>query len=459
MSNSDVVSKPRPHPGPSREYRFPEFETTSLSNGVRLVVAPVHKLPLVTVLALVDAGAGCDALGEEGLSQLVARALAEGSRRSDTTQLAERFERLGGALESGIDWDGAEASVTVTSDRVAAAVELLGEVLMEPALPGREIERLKAERLAELLQQQTEPRGLADDMFARFVYSSTSRFALPEGGTRDSVRSISRSRVADFHARAFSPRSLVLVFVGDIVTARAAEIAQTVFGTWQRAEDAPAGRTNAPRSSGGSISIVAKNDAPQSELRIGHVGLPRKHPDYFAVTVMNAVLGGLFSSRINLNLREVHAYTYGAFSAFDWRRDAGPFCVSTAVRSDVTNAATREVLSEIARMRGEPITDDELSLATSYLDGVFPIRYETTAAIAGALRNLVVFGHPADYFDRYRERIRAVTIQDVQRAAEAHLHPNAMQIVVVGDPALVRAPLEELNVGPVSVFDAEGSPL
>jgi zinc protease len=171
---------------------------------------------------------------------------------------------------------------------------------------------------------------------------------------------------------------------------------------------------------------------------------------------MNAILGGLFSSRINLNLREVHAYTYGAFSSFDWRRGAGPFTVGTAVRSDVTDAAVKEILLEIDRMRSSEVTDAELSLATSYLDGVFPIRFESTTAIASALASLVSYGLPEDYFDRYRGNIRSVTAAQVLNAARVHLHEDRLQIVTVADPTVVRAPLEALDVGPVRMYDAEG---
>jgi len=177
------------------------------------------------------------------------------------------------------------------------------------------------------------------------------------------------------------------------------------------------------------------------------------------VLVMNAVLGGLFSSRINLNLREVHGYTYGAFSLFDWRRQAGPFYVSTAVKSEVTGDAVREILLEIDRMRSQGIGSDELSLATSYLDGVFPIKYETTAAIAQALSALVVYGLADDYFDTYRMSVRSVTIADVLIAAERHLHPELLQLLVVGDPAAVREPVEQLGFGAVGVYDSEGAAL
>ncbi|NUQ21129.1 MAG: insulinase family protein, partial [Gemmatimonadaceae bacterium] len=205
--------------------------------------------------------------------------------------------------------------------------------------------------------------------------------------------------------------------------------------------------------------VVSKPDAPQSEIRGAHVGIPRVHPDYFRVVVINAVLGGLFSSRINLNLRERNAYTYGARSEFDWRRAAGPFVVSTAVASDVTAAATREILGEIDRMRSEPIAEDELTLATSFLSGVFPIRYETTAAVATALANLVVYGLDDSYFDTYRANIQSVTTTDVLEAAQRHLRPERLRVVVVGDPAQVAQPLGALDVGEVSIYDPEGSPL
>jgi zinc protease len=207
-----------------------------------------------------------------------------------------------------------------------------------------------------------------------------------------------------------------------------------------------------------ALHLVERPDAPQSELRVGHVGLPRSHPDYFPVLLMNAILGGLFSSRINLNLRERHAYTYGAHSAFEWRRGAGPFEVSTAVQSDVTAAAAREILHEIDTIRSTPVGADELELATSYLAGVFPIKYETTEAVARALAAMVVFSLPANYFDRYRDQVRAVTAADVRAAAEQHLRPDALQLVVVGDAAAVRGPLDALAFGPVIEYGRDGAP-
>jgi zinc protease len=232
-------------------------------------------------------------------------------------------------------------------------------------------------------------------------------------------------------------------------------LAERALGAWRG--EAPARVTVDDRQAREErrVLVVAKADAPQSELRVGHVGLPRLHPDFFAATVMNAILGGLFSSRINLNLREAHAWTYGAHSGFEWRLQAGPWVADSAVKSEVTADAVREILNEIDRIRTDAVAPEELSLATSYLDGVFPIRYESTGAIAAALANLVLYGLPDDYFDRYRERVRAVTTADVLEAARRHLHPERLHVVAVGDPAAIVAPLEALGVGPVEVVQAE----
>lgn len=452
MTNVVTVEE-RPAPGAPRAYRFPAFERRALSNGMRLIVSPVHKLPVATMLLVIDGGGVSEPTGTEGVANLTARALLEGTARRSGIELAEQFELLGATVESGADWDSTTFAMNVLSSRLPRAFELFAEVLREPAFPEREIGRLRAERLAEILQLRTEPRGLADEMFNAFVYEEGSRYALPEHGSEQSVSGLDVEQVRAFHAARYQPGAMTLIVAGDVAVDEATALAERSLGDW------PPGRPSRPmaadRPSGArrEVHIIAKSDAPQSELRIGHVGLPRSHPDYFPALVMNSVLGGLFSSRINLNLREAHAYTYGAFSGFDWRRGAGPFVVSTAVQSDVTVPATREVLAEIERMRESEITPDELSLATSYLDGVFPIRYETTSAIARALGGLVVYDLPPSYFDTYRENIRAVTLADVHRVAREHLAPERAQIVVVGDPRVVRQPLVESALGSVTVHE------
>ncbi len=418
---------------------------------------PVQKLPIVTVSLVADAGAVAEPSGQDGVARLTARALLEGTRSRTGDVLTESLERLGASVDADAEWDSSALTMTVLTSRLSEAMALVAEVILEPAFPERELERLKAERLTEILQRRAEPRGLADEMFSRFLYASDSRYALPDGGSAASVSAIDRNAVAGFHAARYRPGSTTAIIVGDIEVDDALRVIRSRLDAWpaQRApvidaDDHPAQRTRA-------VHLVEKADAPQTELRIGHVGIPRVHPDYFAALVMNMLLGGLFSSRINLNLREAHGYTYGASSFFDWRRQAGPFVVATAVRSDVTAAAAREVLTEIDRMRAEKVTSEELSLATSYLEGVFPIRYESTAAIARALSAMVIYGLPADYFDTYRDRVRSVSAPDVLRAAREFLRPEELQLVAVGDPAAVREPLDAMDLGPLQSYDTAGA--
>jgi zinc protease len=459
VTASTPIKAPRPTAGPPREYHFPRFERRRLANGVEIVVAPVAKLPLVTVAILSDAGSVCDPAGQEGMAQLVASLMTEGgTERSDGTELTERFERLGASVDSQADWDAAALTMTVLSENLSAAFSLIGEVIRTPAFRLREVERLKAERLAELLQLKAEPRGLADELFSRFVYNPSSRYARPDDGDEQSVSAINREHLLAFYQSRFLPGSTTVIVAGDVSADQVEALVSETFGTWTGgkagrivADDLPVRRERA-------VHIIAKSDAPQSELRIGHVGIPRNHPDFFQVNVMNAILGGLFNSRINLNLREAHGYTYGAFSGFQWRRQAGPFVVSTAVKSDVTDAAAREILSEINRIRSEPVAPEELSLATSYLDGVFPIRFETTSAIAAALAVLIVHGLPEDYYDQYRGRVRSMTIERILEAAQRHLRPESLQMVVVGDPGVVRAPLDQLGFGAINLYDTSGNP-
>jgi zinc protease len=449
-----MVTSLRPKPGPTRSYHFPDFHDQILASGIRLVTAPVAKLPVVTVLVIVDAGSTNDPAGKEGVAALTASTLLEGSERFDGAELAEKFEQLGTSVESGADWDSAFIKITVLSDQLEEATKLLGEAISSPVFPKREVERAKAERLAEILQLETEPRGLADEKFSEFLYTQESRYSKPDEGNTESVSALSRKDILEFYKSRYRAGSTTVIIAGDVSTDEARALITRALERWALGNAPNRPLITAARTTRKSIHIVDKPEASQSELRAGHVGLPRKHPDFFPTLVMNAVLGGLFGSRINLNLREAHGYTYGASSFYDWRRGPGPFVVSTAVQSEVTAPALREILLEIDRIRGERISEEELSLARDYLDGVFPIRYETTAAIASALATLVIYDLPADYYEAYRRNVRSVSADAVLQAARSHLHPDELQTVVVGDARVIRASVSNLSVGDLHVHSS-----
>lgn len=448
--DTDSARPPRPGAAAPRPYAFPGVERGSLSNGIPIVVSPVRKLPLVTVYLLVDAGAVSEPTGLDGVAQLTARLLLEDGEAGDAS-IAEQFEALGASVDAHADWDAAVVSVTVLREHLREALRLFRHVVRSPAFPAREVERLKAERLADLLQMQADPRSLADEGFARAVYHESSRFARLDGGTRQSVSALDDAEVRSFYDARYQPGAMTVIVTGDVDAADARSMLDETLGDWRGDSPPRSAAIDLPATTHRAVHVVHKPDAAQTELRIGHVGIPRAHPDYFAVMVMNAVLGGLFSSRINLNLREAHGYTYGAFSGFEWRRQSGPFVVSTAVKSEVTHLAAREILQEIDRIRSQEIARDELSLATSYLDGVFPIRFETTDAIAGALASQALYELPPDYFDTYRERVLAVTPQEILQAAQRYLHPEMLQIVAAGDAGTILEPLTELGAGEVSL--------
>jgi zinc protease len=448
----------RPVPGASRPYHFPSFERTRLPNGLELVVATVRRLPLASIRIVLDLGARNETREEAGIAALTAAALAEGTTRLDAAALAEEFERLGGSLATYATWDATQARTTVMSDRLQPALALLAEVIRLPAFATREVERLRDERLAELLEQRSEPRGLADERFSSWLYKSASRLSIQDGGSERTVARLAADSCRQWHAGRFGPTLSSVVIAGDVDLKDAEAMVQEVLGDWTARPVRKAEVDDSQRILEPTVRLLHRAGAPQTELRLGHVGPRRATPDYFDVVVMNAILGGVFNSRINMNLRERNAFTYGAFSAFDWRRDAGPFVVSTAVATGVTGAAVREIVYELERMRAAPPTEDELSLATSYLDGVFPIRFETTDAIAGAIASLRTLRLPDTFYDTYRDRIRDVTLESVAQAAQNHIHLDRLQVLAVGDRDHVAAALDLPGFGPLGdvIEDGDG---
>lgn len=448
----------RPAPGAARPYEFPAVHRSRLESGLQLLVAPMPRLPIVTVLALVDAGALDDPAGMEGAAVLTTRTLLEGAGGLDGVALTERLEGLGTTLLGATEWDSASLRFTATNSRLDAVFALFADVLRTPTFPVADVARRRDERLAAIAQELSEPRGLADLRFSGFLYERGARFARAAEGTAASVARLDAEAVRRFHGAQFAPARTTLIFVGDVTPARAAALATRAFGDWRVATPTARAARENPVNVARRTVVVDKPGAVQTELRVGHLGVPRRHPDHLAIVVMNAILGGLFSSRINLNLRERHAFTYGASSVFEWRRDAGPFVVSTAVKSEMTDRAVEEILREIDAMREAPPTMPEVELAAEYLAGVFPIRYETTAAVAGALAAATLHALPDDWFSTYRARIRAITPDQVHAAARAHLDPSRILALAVGDAQVIAAPLERLGVGAMETCTSDRDP-
>ena len=455
----DVVISERPPAGTPRPYEFPAITTTRLDNGLTVKVADLPGRPLITATIVLPTGAVDEESAAAGSAVLAARALTEGTERYDAIALTEAGERLGASLHAEAGWDATSIGVDVPATRLASALELLAEVLLHPTFPAGEIERLRDERLNDLLQAQADPRRRADETFIGTIYAPVSPYHRPAAGTRESVPGLDRDVVRAAYDRALAPDQATLVVAGDLGGQDVVALVSGLLGAWTGSTARASARAidDTATATGRLVRVVHRPGSVQTEIRIGHAGLPRRIPDFHAVSVMSAILGGLFNSRLNMQLREARGYTYGAGAGFDLRRGAGPFSARAAVNTDVTVPAVIDTIAELERMRSEPVLASELAAARDFLVGVFPLRFETPGAVVGALSGLAVHGLPIEEIVEYRKRIEAVDIDAVAKAARDHLHVDRAAIVLVGDIDAFGPALEAAGLGTIVIDRDETS--
>jgi len=444
-----AVVAQRPAPGTPRPYEFPSVAREGLDNGLTVLVVDMPGRPLVSATIVVPVGAADESADEAGAAVLAARALTEGTERYDAIGLTEVAERLGASLHAEAGWDATSVGIDVPATRLAPALELLAEVLLRPTFPASEVERLRDERLNDLLQAQADPRRRADETFIGTIYAPASPYHRPSAGTRETVERLDDVVARRAYERILDPRRATLVVGGDLGGQDVIRIAGELFGAWSRhgAAAGPAPVVDRGAGSGRLVRVVHRAGSVQTEIRIGHPGLPRRVPDFHAVSVMSTILGGLFNSRLNMQQREAKGYTYGAGAGFDMRRGAGPFTARAAVNTEVTVPAVIDTLAELERMRDGPVEAHELAAARDFLVGVFPLRFETPGAVVGALAGLCIHDLPLDELTDYRSRIEAVDIDAVEAAARTHLLVDRAAIVLVGDVDAFGADLEAAGLG------------
>jgi zinc protease len=441
-------------PGPAdlRPFRFPSFERFRLPNGLTVVHAELRSFPVLAVAAVIRAGASRDGVGRAGLAALTTALLDSGAGGRSGPEISDSLERLGLQLHVGTSWDHSQVDISGLSARARDAADLLALLVRSPDFPEQEVERLRTEHLAAVLQRRADPRALANEVIARSIYSERSPFSSPSTGSRTSLSALSRDDIVDHHRDWFHPDRGAIIVAGS-VPRDDVEALLGAFTAWNgRSPDAAAANAE-PRFTARTVIIVDRPGSVQSEIRVGHVGAPRSTPDYFPIIVLNTVLGGAFTSRLNLNLRERHGFTYGASSVFSMRKEPGPFLTSTAVQTDVTAAAVREIFHEIQTIREQPVTQGELQDARNYLAGVFPLTLQTASGVASRLGEIVLHELPDDYYDHYPRNILAVTREDAHRVAREYLRPDRAVVVIVGDAAAIREDIEALDLGDVQVLD------
>jgi zinc protease len=447
-----------PELGPPPMLSLAPVEARELANGLRLLIVEHHELPLADFILLVRSGGETDLKGKPGVASLAATMLDEGTTSRSALEIAGQSASLGAHLATSSDWDASTVSLHTPTAQLDSALALFADVVLHPAFRAADFERVREERLTELIQMQDHPPVIADRAYASIVYGTEHPYGRPLTGTQAAVQRITREDLRRFYRTYFRPNNAALIVVGDVTADDIERRAARLFGAWERALVPPAEFRDPPPAGPTAIYLIDKPGAPQSSVRIGAVGVPRSTEDFFAIQVMNTLLGGSFTSRLNQNLREAKGYTYGAFSQFDMRRAPGPFTAQAEVVAEKTDSALVEFLKELRAIR-DTVPMAELSKAKRYLQLGLPAELETTDDIARRLVPIVLYDLPLEYYNTYVQAIERVSQADAKRAAERYIDPDRLAVVIVGDRSTIEASLRALEIGATSIRDFSGQPV
>ncbi len=405
-----------------------------MPNGLTVLVVEQHALPIIQLQTLVKAGSAQDPPNKAGLANLVASLLDEGTTTRTSKKLAEQIEFVGGSLAAKAEEDFTSATARVLKKDADLGFELLADILQHPAFPERELERVRNQLLGEIVAEKDDPGQVAAKAFNQLVFDRHP-YSWPANGTEETLPRISRSDVRGFYAREYLPNQTILSIVGDLTAEEARALVTRHFGGWRKGPT-PARTAATPKVIEKPIERRIEKDLTQTTIMLGHLGISRTNPDFYAVTVMNYILGaGGFSSRLMDSIRDNQGLAYGVGSHFDANVMPGAFAVSLQTRNESAHQAISGVLAELKGMRDAPVTDQELAEAKAYLIGSFPLRLDTTAKLAGVLCLVELYGLGLDYFTQYLRLIQQVSKEDVLRVAQQYLHPDRYALVLVGNLA------------------------
>lgn len=456
-SAAPIAQKPDrsapPRLGPAPQVNLPQIQKRMLGNGLPVWIIEAHAVPLVQVNLLIKAGAGDDPAGKFGIASLTAAMLDEGAGSRTALQISDEVEFLGANLTTSSSYDASAVRLNVPVSRLKSALSLMADVSLRPTFPNEELNRVRQERLTSLLQAKDDPASVAPLAFARTVFGPSHRFGTAAMGTESTIKAFTVADLKAFHGSMYQPTNAQLIVVGDVKAADMVAQLEAQFGQWRRATTATPRRPvpEATQLTAGQITIVDIPGAAQSQIRIGWVGVSRSTPDYFTLEVMNTILGGSFTSRLNQNLREEHQFAYGAGSRFDMRLSPGPFFASAGVQTDKTSDALTEFFNELNGML-KPVGADELTKAKNYIALSFPGTFETLGDLGSHIEEQVIYGLPDTFVADYVRNIQAVTSAAVQKAATTHIQPKSFAVVVVGDRKTIEPGIRKLNLAPVRVL-------
>ena len=443
-------SKP-PAIGPAPSLKLPAIQKQRLSNGLAVWIVEHHEVPLAQINLIVRSGSAADPIGKFGVGNLAAAMLDEGAGTRSALDLADALEFLGANLSTTSSFGYSSIRLSVPVSKLGDALPLMADVALRPTFPAAELDRLRKERLTQLLQARDNPAALIQIAFPRIIYGPTHRYGTPANGLPPAIEALTVADLQSFYRAHYRPENSTLVVVGDVTPAAILPSLEQAFGAWKADGMQPlvAEVPAAPQLKTRQVYIVDKPEAAQSQIRIGWVGVSRATPDYAALQVLNTILGGSFTSRLNNNLREEHGYAYGAGSAFDMRLSAGPFLASANVQTDKTGESLDEFFKELNGMLAL-VPAEELAKAKNYVALGFPGEFETTGDMARKLEELVVYNLPDTTFTDFVAQVSKVSAADLQRIAARYIQPDKMAVVIVGDRKVIEGPVRNRNLGQVN---------
>ena len=438
-------SETPPRPLAARDITFPPYELQTLPSGLQVVAVLHHEQPAVTMRLLVRAGTSSDPKGKLGLAHLTASLLDQGTTTRSAQEMNDAVDFIGGAMGAGAAPDLTFVNMVVMKDSFETGMRMLSDMARHPAFAPKEIDRQRQQMLSGLQVSLEDPEYVANAVFDRLVYGFHP-YGMPENGTPDTLSGITRDDLVAYHTRQFNPNNAILVIVGDVTVNEAFTAAKKVFGDWQ-SHDVSVSTFVEPPDPTRRVIVVNKPDAVQTELRVGHLGIARTNPDYMAVNLAIRILGGEGSNRLHQVLRTERGLTYGAQANMDTLKEAGDFEAETNTRSDATGEVLRLIVDEFSRLQRERVGERELDGAKAYLTGSFPLTIETPGSIAMQVVNVLFYGLPLEELQSFRNRVNAVTVDDVQRVARRYLHPDRLSVVLVGNASAFASQLRGAGFG------------
>ncbi len=459
-SVASTVDRSRlPTPGEDPEVKFPEFQRAKLSNGMKIILAERHSIPLVNFSLQVDAGFAADQFAIPGTGKLTLQMVDEGTARRTALQISEELYLLGATLTAGSDLDSSSVSLSTLTSTLDPALDLYADVILNPVFPEADFQRLQKQLLASIQQEKTQPFGMALRVFPKLLYGGGHAYGNPltGSGTEASVAKVTRADLQKFHDTWFKANNATVIIVGDTTLNEITPKLEKLFALWKPGEVPAKNLATVEHQTKSAVYLIDRPGSIQSVILAGHVGLPKSNPDEIAIETMNLVLGGAFTSRVNMNLREDKHWAYGAGTVVLAARGQGPFIAYAPVQSDKTKESMIELDKELHAILGQrPIAVEELSKAQKNETLALPGSWETIGAVGSSIADMVAFGLPDDYYTTYPDKVRALSVNDVTKAAQTVVHPDKLVWVVVGDRAKIEPGIRELGWGDLHFLDADG---